>query len=309
MRSIVNTGRVLALALLSTAVVSGAATPTADAESVPETSGTGTDPFLAVARAGISAAFGATSRPGYHALYGVAAISPTDALTAGTGGSRDTARSRHWTGDLWMPTHPPGRKRASTFMYGVAAMSSSDAWMVGTTQGRALMAHWDGSEWTRNPPDQPATLDYVAAVSGHATDDVWAVGYSLVGERFDEVPLIEHWDGDGWTKVPLGLPDGVTFGKLNSVSVVSADGAWAVGTTCCERTAPLFLHWDGRKWTSVDDPTEPAEYKAPYAVDAVAADDVWVVGAAGERAGCLRWPTLLHWDGDVWTEFESPTHE
>lgn len=298
-------------AALVTALVvgTGALTDGAVAHSVPAAAVTSADSFRAVAEFGVSAGKRAESRPGYHALYGVAANSPDDALTAGTGGSRNTVRSRHWNGEWWVPTYPPGRKRSNSRTLDLAQITPTDAWMVGSIKGRALVEHWDGSAWTRVPPDKPAGGDYLGSLDGIATDDVWAVGYSLADGTSDPVPLIEHWDGESWTKLRYPLPDGVARGKLNSVSVASADDVWAVGTTCCERTAPLFLHWDGQAWESIDDTTEPAEYKAPYAVDAVAADDVWAVGAAGAGgAGCIRSPILLHWDGDAWTDFESPTH-
>ena len=56
--------------------------------------------------------------------------------------------------------------------------------------------------------------------------DAWAVGAANVGGVYQT--LIEHWNGRAWSVVPSPNPSATQQG-LDSVSVLSARDAWAVG--------------------------------------------------------------------------------
>ncbi len=71
-------------------------------------------------------------------------------------------------------------------------------------------------------------------------NDVWAVGYLLVGSV--QHPLIEHWDGASSTATMQGGANGA----LNGVAAAASDDVWAVGYT---KTGSLIEHWDGSRWT------------------------------------------------------------
>ena len=241
--------------------------------------------------------------PGWHEMYGVAAITPDDALSVGTGGDDLSVRSRHWDGHKWHSVHPPGGKL--TEMWSVAAISATDVWGVGAQYNRSFAEHWDGTAWTHvaTPPVDPDTEgDYLKSVNGASTDDVWAVGYTELPCCTTFQPLIEHWDGRSWAKVAYELPYGNTQGNLFGVTVVSPTDAWATGLTQDPVSAPLLLHWNGKTWKPVTD-IVGVPPSVVWEVDAIAADDVWAVGAGGSAPG----PTLLHWDGKVWTRFPAHT--
>lgn len=163
---------------------------------------------------------------------------------------------------------------------------------MGIKYNRALAQHWDGSSWSRVPtplPD-PGGDDSLKGVDGAASDDVWAVGYSQ-GSGF-VVPLVMHWDGDAWTKVPVDLPFGNTFGVLRGMVAISPTDVWAVGVTGSPRDASLLLHWDGETWEPSTHVLAPDDdVVGLLAVDAVSSDDVWAVGGA-----------TLHWDGQIWSQ-------
>ena len=74
----------------------------------------------------------------------------------------------------------------------VTALSVNDAWAVGyqndnnLNDSRSLTQHWDGLSWktipSPNPGNTPAcnnTANVLNAVTAIATNDVWAVGFSL----------------------------------------------------------------------------------------------------------------------------------
>ena len=92
-------------------------------------------------------------------------------------------------------TEVPGAGLNNSGLYGITAVSANDVWAVGGLGGgRALIEHWDGTNWSvaavlpRN-----TALTAMAALS---SSDVWAVGQNGVQT------LVEHWNGQRWVAVP-----------------------------------------------------------------------------------------------------------
>ena len=75
---------------------------------------------------------------------------------------------------------------------------------------QTLVEHWNGSAWSVVPsPNAPGTRsNSLVSVSAVAANDVWAVGYSLIG--FTHQTLIEHWDGSSWTWCRVRTPPRTT---------------------------------------------------------------------------------------------------
>src|SRR5262249_55482076 len=197
-------------------------------------------------------------------------------LPVGCGGSKSTV------GEVSRPCRPltyvaPGGVRVGA-LYGVDAAAASDVWAVGTDDasgdgsGSTLVLRWDGSRWSRvASPSPDHELTALWDVVGVSVADAWAVGYSGKGG------LIEHWDGSAWSEVPVSLPDDF----LQGIDAATADDIWAVGAHgTTGRPRPVVVHWDGKSWREIATPGLPQG--TPYglsAVSAVAADDVWAVGA------------------------------
>ena len=138
----------------------------------------------------------------------------------------------------------------------VAATSASDAWAVGgystSTVGRALIEHWNGTQWCRVPSPQPGTSDGLTGVAAISPTDAWAVGtYGHQGLMTPAgKPLVLHWDGTSWTQATAPFFGG--FSGLGGVSAVSATNAWAVGSVDSGShfiPTTLILHWNGTTWT------------------------------------------------------------
>lgn len=237
---------------------------------------------------------------GFHVLWGVAATTPTDALAVGEGGADLSVRARHWDGTHWVPTQPPGGPISE--MFGVAAITPTDAWGVGDAGNLALAEHWDGTTWTQTqtpPPDQ-YTRDIFHAVSGISSDDVWAVGETESGKSGGVVPLIEHWNGRTWKKVPFRPPPGNSEGYFSGIAAITPDDVWAVGSFGPD--GPLIEHWDGTRWNPATGVINRNRVHGAVlrAVTGVSADNVWAVGAG------LGGTAILHWNGHAWTRMPSP---
>ena len=135
-------------------------------------------------------------------LLAVDGTGPGDVWAVGYTGS--TSLIRHYDGTTWQPVSTPD----IGVIRGVTAIAPNDAWAVGDLGA----IHWDGSSWT-----QLFTTHNIFAVSGRASNDVWAVGATTTGSNR------WHWNGTQWS------PGGGSTMQLNAVSILTANDMWAVG--------------------------------------------------------------------------------
>jgi hypothetical protein len=237
--------------------------------------------------------------PEYGTLFGVVALSATDAWAVGQY-VYDGGLVKHWDGDRWQVVPSPNLGRATIFL-GVTAISPMDLWAVGIWQSEdnaqhTLAEHWNGSAWSVVPtPDQGPLYNRLSAVSGTSATDVWAVGdYADADVNWHS--LIEHWDGTSWQVVPSPnkFPE---YNNLLGVTAISSSDAWAVGYSYRGNDWPTLIeHWDGVEWLIV--PTyEPGNENFLYSVDAISSTDLWAVGNLDYDSKTLA----DHWDGTSWT--------
>jgi hypothetical protein len=163
-------------------------------------------------------------------LWGVAGSSAADVWAVG-GGLADFPSERrlieHWDGQSWsVAFHDPNRHAR---LYGVDATSTSDAWTVGWDglRNTELVMRWDGSSWRVIRSPLPGSGSILKDVDALSSNYAWAVGSFTDAETGDLLPLVEHWNGQRWRRVPAEpSPDGAA---LHAVSASSRADAWAVG--------------------------------------------------------------------------------
>jgi len=240
-------------------------------------------------------------------LYGVAGTSARDVWAVGL--TPTSSLIMHWNGSSWAVSYdqPVG------YFLGVSAVSASDAWAVGGTSwwnpSQTLAEHWDGTSWTQvATPIQGGSAVFNAVAATSATN-AWAVGGIGPGPGVpaSASPLIEHWDGTAWSAQPFAVPtDG---GQFTAVAAISADDAWAVGSTggVSEGTgqATMIEHWDGSAWTRVPSPDPPGSANRLSGVTILPNEDAWAVGFTTAYDG--TWQALTeYWDGSTWTVVPNP---
>jgi hypothetical protein len=177
-------------------------------------------------------------------------------------------------------------------------------------------------DWQIVHEDLPGAL---LSVWGTAHDDVWAVGADA---RDGNGPLVVHFDGDAWTRMPTGETLGdlwwvfgfdggpVYMGGDGGVILRYRNGAFERMTT--PGTSTVFGIWGaspddmwavggdsdasgGFAWRLQNDawvvePSVPADVPTNAAIWKAygsAANDVWLVGSSG---------VALHWDGTALTQ-------
>jgi hypothetical protein len=181
-------------------------------------------------------------------------------------------------------------------------MAPDDVWAVGFRQlhlgpNRVLLEHWDGATWSYvASPDTAGRNSMLWSVNGVATDDVWAFGRTQSDDYRHGLPLALHWNGAGWTRVPMEVPRGRD--SQFSGYALATDDVWAVGSRRPPEShdlAPIIEHWNGTAWSIVPSPRFDSTYQYLSDVDG-RTGDLWAVGTAIGVG-----PLLEHWDGSGWT--------
>jgi len=239
---------------------------------------------------------------GTSELRSVSALASDDVWAVGAYSTPDTGWFNrpwiiHWDGSTWTNIPAPFFGSSSE-LYSVAAVSANDVWAVGRAQEnnwKTLILHWDGATWSRVPsPNVGVAGNHLAGVAASGST-AWAVGSFNNGNN----TLTLQWDGSAWvvTPSPNGtVRPGVNRNTFQSVTIVSADDVWAVGTQAYSTVGgagqPIYLgyalieHWDGSAWTEVTAVPLPGtgEDGTLAGVSAVNTGNVWAVGYYYEPA-------------------------
>jgi hypothetical protein len=248
---------------------------------------------------------------GYNELYGVDAVSSTDAWAVGYHnialyGSEKTM-AMHWNGARWtiVPTRNLGQD--ANELLDVAALAPNDVWAVGfgaSPSGdvaKPLIEHWNGTKWSLvRSPDVGSGFGVLNGIVAIAPDDIWAVG-----GRGDST-LVEHWDGATWTVVPS--PNGTrTDSQLYAVTATGPDDVWATGESeDGQGSDTLVEHWDGSSWTVVPSVDGSKPFTTLYDAVALGPDNVWAVGSSYDPIAVSYVTISEHWDGSSWTVVSTP---
>lgn len=195
---------------------------------------TPTPPLWSVAVIGNDTWIGATNEIYRCASGSNACVSTTTGLEAttwatgtltGTSGQdiwySATTRAFHFDGTKWT-IHDNIQARA------IFQVRKDDVWV-----GDKTFQHWDGTKWS-----DPLGIDgapvpgMVMAISGSASDDLWAVGADNTNA------FSAHWNGTKWSLVPLPA----NAADLRAIYAPSRIEAYAVSQTTVYR-------WDGTKWS------------------------------------------------------------
>ncbi|RCV56703.1 hypothetical protein DEF23_01700 [Marinitenerispora sediminis] len=206
----------------------------------------------------------------------VADASAADNVWA-AGVSEDGASTLHYDGTAWRAVELD----PALVPTDIEALSEDEVWLLSEpVDGWARAAYFDGEVWR----DYPAPESTASAVSGVASDAVFAAGYD--GDQ----PSVERWDGTRWQPMDVpevDLPGGEPSAGFTDVYARAADDVWAVGDIHYvddderNRYLPLLAHWDGTEWT-----VETGESEGRYS------------GVTDDGAGGL-WIKDGSWDGDL----------
>jgi hypothetical protein len=175
----------------------------------------------------------------YSSLTSISVISPRDIWAAGNAswGSSNRPLIEHFNGRSWriIPMPDQGIKHRDALQ--IKAITDHNVWLVGyhetnkvgphTLWTKTLIEHWNGSRWSLIPsPNSTCHQNVLGSITMLGPQDGWAAGAGNYCGRTKAKGIIERWNGQSWTLVPLAK-SGAEFSSL--VFPTSATG-WAVGS-------------------------------------------------------------------------------
>ena len=256
--------------------------------------------------------------PGTRSYFikAVSAVSPNDVWAVGfskdQNGNNPKTLTEHWDGSQWSIIPSPN-VGTDSFLLGDVAISSSNVWAVGlgirSSGGSALIEHWNGTKWSLvSSPNVGSPFYSLGEARAISANDIWAVG-SASDTRNVFHTLVEHWDGTQWNIVRS--PNvGSNNNFLNSVTTVSVNDVWAVGTSTNNShiNKTLIEHWDGTQWSVVRSPNGGSSNNFLGEVSAASANDIWTVGAYNNTNN-VSLTLIEHWNGSKWSIVPSPNFD
>jgi hypothetical protein len=191
---------------------------------------------------------------------------------------------------------------SASFCMGVGYYESSDGNVAGT-----LTESWNGSSWSivaSGNADGGSKSSLLYGVSCVSASFCAAVGeYDRGPGGGDDDPLVEMWNGSGWTGVAV-LP---TIGRLTGVSCVSATSCIAVGYSVDFSTGlkqTLVESWNGTSWGQVGSPDPGTSDNVLAGVSCLSATSCIAVGS---QTASNQQTLVESWDGTAWSVVPSPS--
>ncbi len=193
----------------------------------------------------------------------------------------------HWNGTVWQTAEEP-----TSVIVRVKSVLESHVWALGLkTVDTAPLLSWDGSVWTTETTLQlpnPSTWYHVEDFIVLAQDDIWLAGNFTMprnGRR-----LLWHWDGKDWSEY-FYFDEGVS-----RIAGVSDQNLWTIGPqgyTGDSNWGPIFSRWDGTDWSRFRMNYALPQWR-PNAIDAVSADELWIVGPPIPTSSSPNAAGILH---------------
>lgn len=239
-------------------------------------------------------------------LRAVAAISGNDVWAAGFRSGIATQSPietlvLHWDGAGWTQVASPSVVGVASQLFGIAAIAANDIWAVGFAGGTPLTLHWNGITWSLVPTrvGDGLSSEWLEAVAGASSTDVWAVGRGKGIFTNQTFPTIKHWNGVRWTErvcyaasgsnPPDGYEGGGPDAYLSGVAAAANHDVWAVGV---HGSGPMILHFDGSAWTRVTHPRAFPDAGVLRGVTTLGDGSAWSAGIEANASGEVR--TLIH---------------
>jgi hypothetical protein len=246
-------------------------------------------------------------------LSGASCPSSTSCTAVGDGESSTENDVHEILIERWDPSGwsieqtPVPAGETSAVLSGVSCSAAQACVAVGqynSTTGprRPLVEVSDPSGWaTENVPIPAGSTDALL----NAVSCTSASACTAVGEYTDSAnsvaPLVERWNGGGWTIEPQALPTGTGSAFLNGVSCPAADACAAVGEfENGGSEASLSEEWNGSSWSTepVPNPTGGTQSSQLLGVSCTSAPACVGVGGWATRDANLN--LAEQWNGTAW---------
>jgi len=154
--------------------------------------------------------------------------------------------------------------------------------------------------WTTVPSPNDPGRNFLMGADASDAGHVWAVGQLISRDQIHTFARVLRYDGTAWRQAPLsGFPGN---DALTDVKAVSANEAWAAGTTrgALGRSNTLVARWNGSTWAPEPTPNgNPSGYNSLSGV-AAAGGTVWAVGSSIDSSTFNHRSLILQRTNGAW---------
>jgi hypothetical protein len=156
------------------------------------------------------------------------------------GSSEDPGYVLHYTDGRWTQVRNTPLKADVT---AIKMLSPTDGWAIGNH-----VYHYDGVAWHEIRVSVSGGFNAISAVSA---SNIWIAGGPTPVTPPDGRAVILHYDGHGWFQQPT--PSVLDFLSIASISMVSANEGWAVGSATRDGDTSysptgVILHYINGAW-------------------------------------------------------------
>ena len=252
-------------------------------------------------------------------LAGITCASTKDCVAVGSATSfSDRPFVEHWSGRTWaiVPSPAPAVANGAD-LNAVSCHAPDDCVAVGaysagsdpnSTQ-HALIERWNGTTWSVDTAPLPAgtVQSELWSVTCPAAQSCTAAGIGtgpLAGTAPQGAPLVESWNGTGWSAATAAHHAGASAAALLGITCVPATSCVAVGAFVAAATGAqntLVEQRTGSTWAVRASPTRPGPRVGTLAAIACAASTSCFAAGASESG-----PLVEHWNGSTWTISPNP---
>ena len=189
-------------------------------------------------------------------LYSVSCPSARMCIAVGGPDMANRAQlfAERWLGKRWTLQRTPVPKHTRhSGLNDVLCLTARDCFAVGYFDQKALAEHWNGRSWSLQPVPRPpgATDSPLFGVSCPASNDCLAVGGWTDQSGDHRYPLLERWNGSGWSLQP-SPPAPSSWADLRDISCTAGVRCTAVGFDGSGPVGAAFIDgWDGSQWSVV----------------------------------------------------------
>jgi hypothetical protein len=237
-------------------------------------------------------------------LNGVSCSSVSACIAVGSSDYRPLAE--RWDGVRWTIQSITNVPLAAS-LGGISCSSESACIAVGSGDNQPLAERWDGVSWTvQNVPPIPTSgTNQLRAVACASATVCTAVGTytNLPPAPVMNHPLVESWDGNGWSIQTAPSPNG--DGYLTGASCTTASACTAVGSAFASIVTTLAESWNGINWSLLSIPS-PASGGSLSGVSCTSSSDCTAVGFSTSSPSGSVVPLVEVWDGTTWAAQTPP---